>query len=51
MARWRRDFIGARIILEQDGELKYFTIAGRRQRCAVRGVLLAALVLAMVLCR
>lgn len=50
MALWRRDFIDARIILEQDGELKYFAIAGRWQRYAVRGVLLlAALVLAVVL--
>lgn len=36
---WSREFVDARIILEQRGELKYYDIEARWQRLAVRSVL------------
>jgi murein DD-endopeptidase MepM/ murein hydrolase activator NlpD len=46
---WRREFIDFRIILEQEGELRYYAIAGRWQRYAVRGALVLAAVLLSVM--
>lgn len=38
---WTRDFRDARLILEQDGDLRYFAVSGRLQRLAVRSALVA----------
>ena len=38
---WRRDYHDSRIILEQEGDLKYFSISGRLQRNVVRGLIVA----------
>lgn len=47
---WRREFIDVRIILEQEGELRYYSIAGRWQRFAVRGgMVMAAVFVSVVL--
>lgn len=39
LSLWSREFVDARIILEQRGELKYYDIEARWQRLAVRSVL------------
>lgn len=50
IALWRREFVDVRIILEQEGELRYYSVAGRWQCYAVRGALmLAAVVLSVLL--
>ena len=36
---WRRDYHDSRIILEQQGDLKYFSISGHLQRNVVRGLI------------
>lgn len=36
---WRRDYHDSRIILEQEGDLKYFSISGNLQRNVVRGLI------------
>jgi murein DD-endopeptidase MepM/ murein hydrolase activator NlpD len=36
---WRRDYHDSRIILEQEGDLKYFSISGHLQRNVVRGLI------------
>jgi murein DD-endopeptidase MepM/ murein hydrolase activator NlpD len=36
---WRRDYHDSRIILEQEGDLKYFSISGQLQRNVVRGLI------------
>lgn len=38
---WARDYHDSRIILEQEGDLKYFSISGRLQRNVVRGLIVA----------
>jgi murein DD-endopeptidase MepM/ murein hydrolase activator NlpD len=37
---WRRDYHDSRIILEQEGDLKYFSVSGHLQRNVVRGLIL-----------
>jgi len=39
-ALWRRDYHDSRIILEQQGDLKYFSVSGHLQRNVVRGLIL-----------
>jgi len=36
---WRRDYHDSRIILEQEGDLKYFSVSGHLQRNVVRGLI------------
>jgi murein DD-endopeptidase MepM/ murein hydrolase activator NlpD len=50
LALWRREFMDTRVILEQGGELRYYSIAGRWQRWAVRtGLVIVGLILALLL--
>jgi len=37
---WRREYHDSRIILEQEGDLKYFSISGHLQRNVVRGFII-----------
>jgi murein DD-endopeptidase MepM/ murein hydrolase activator NlpD len=46
---WRRDYHDSRIILEQKGDLKYFSISGRLQRNAVRGLIVLGSVSAVTI--
>jgi len=46
---WRRDYHDSRIILEQEGDLKYFSVSGHLQRNVVRGLILTGAVSAVTI--